>query len=113
MVSMSEDKIQNIKESLYEWSKNIYVTEPDRLILRNGANAINQLQQGNKQLKSQLQQRDDVINETLNTIDKMLTVGYTDENKLKGYFAVGEQSEFGCRARVLKNILNKYNGDNK
>lgn len=48
---MSEERIQNIKENLYEWSKQIFLAEPDKIALRNGANAINQLQQENQQLK--------------------------------------------------------------
>lgn len=66
----------------------------------------------NQQLKSQLKQRDEVINEVKNTINKMLTVGYSKGTT--GYFSTGENSEFGCRAKIILDILDKYkNEENK
>lgn len=58
------------------------------------------------------QQRDlykSVIDETIDVINQMLTTGYTDFKKLKGYFGVNKNSEFGCRAEVLLEILDKAN----
>lgn len=51
---MNEEKIQSTKEDLYELSKSIVNAEIERVIFRNGANAINQLQQENKQLKEEI-----------------------------------------------------------
>lgn len=60
--------------------------------------------------KRKLKQRDEVIDEAINTIDKMIDVGYTKD--LTGYFATGKNSEFGCRALIIKDILKKCKGDN-
>ena len=41
---MSEDKIQDTKEALLKFSKITTLSDVEQTILRNGANAINQLQ---------------------------------------------------------------------
>ena len=51
---MSEDKIQSTKEAMYKFSQVKTLSDMEQTILRNGANAINQLQQENEELKSNL-----------------------------------------------------------
>lgn len=70
---MSEEKIQNTKEALLELSNINFRFEPDRTFIRNGANAINQLQQENKQLKEKLKQSEKVIEECKQSIDNFMT----------------------------------------
>ncbi len=48
---MSEDKIQSTKETMYKFSKIRTLSDMEQTILRNGANAIEQLQQEKEQLK--------------------------------------------------------------
>ena len=105
---MSEDKIKQeeiLYNQLYERTKNFGRNEFIKELMR--------LERENKQIKEQLQQRDSVIEEAIDVIDKMLTVGYIDEEHLTSYFAVNKDSEFGCRAIILKNILNKYKKGDK
>ena len=59
-------------------------------------------------LENKLQQAEEVIEEVIDVINEMIYIGYTYEKELRSFFATSENSEFGCRARVLKDILNKY-----
>lgn len=79
---------------------------------------INSLQQENQQLKEELNtcmiERNklvDVIDEAIDTINNMINIGYTKD--LTGYFPTVLNSEFGIRALIIKEILQKYKGDNK
>lgn len=96
---MSEDKIQNTKEALLELSKMNLHFEIDRTFIRNGANAINQLQLENKQLKERLQQSEEVIEEAREFINK---TQYDPELKNKVYGI-----NYGGTIKLL-DILNKY-----
>ncbi len=63
-----------------------------------------------KGAKQQLKQANDVLDEIKDVINQMITTGYTDKDRFTSYFAVGEQGEFGCRAKVILAILNKRGG---
>ncbi len=69
---------------------------------------INNKSYDGKVVLEQLQHRDEVIDEVIDVINKMITIGYTDEKRLTSYFAVSKDSEFGRRAEVILDILNKY-----
>lgn len=58
---MSENEIKEIKESLSLLIKVKAYLNVDKTVMKNAVNAINQLQEENQQLKSQLKQNNDVI----------------------------------------------------
>lgn len=97
---MSEDKINDTKEAILKFSDMLIYSHVERVIMRNGANAINQLQQEKRKYKEVIDKLEDIINE-------MVKCGYVVENgeSVVNYMATGSKSEFGTRAKVLLNIL--------
>lgn len=107
-MSVSESTINNPKKQL-EFYKDL----------------SEQLQHENKQLSEnnqemqlemartweKIKQRDEVIDEAIDTIDKMTFRGYGVG--LTFYYATSTKGEFYCRAKIIKEILQKYKGDKK
>ena len=62
----------------------------------------------NKQLKEQLQQKEDIINKTKSTINQMLNTGYSKGNT---FYYDTKDGEFGARAEILLEILNIDKGE--
>ena len=77
---MSEDKIQSTKETMYKFSKIRTLSDMEQTILRHGANAIEQLQQENEELKLTLkgtthcfdEEEHQRLNNILNEFEKLL-----------------------------------------
>lgn len=77
---------------------------------------IEKLQQENQQLRIQVSSREEVANkykevieEVREVINKMVHTGYMleKENSVTQFMATGKKSEFGIRAKILLQILDK------
>lgn len=94
-----QQETQQLKEQL-----KLYETYLNRFF------KINNKSYDGKVVLEQIQQRESAIDEAIDTIDKMIEVGYT--KGFTSYFATGRCGEFYCRALIIKEILNKGKGDN-
>lgn len=83
------DKDIILKKELKGFSINIDDIEPNDNIL--GA------------LEQQVQKQKEVIDKANEVIDKMINIGYS--SGFTQYCATGEDSEFGTRAKIIKDIL--------
>lgn len=54
-------------------------------------------------LKDQVKKQKEVIDKANEVIDKMINIGYS--SGFTQYCATGEDSEFGTRAKIIKDIL--------
>ncbi len=83
------DKDIILKKELKGFSINIDDVEPNDNIL--GA------------LEQQVKKQKEVIDKANEVIDKMINIGYS--SGFTQYCATGEDSEFGTRAKIIKDIL--------
>ena len=74
---MSEDKIQSTKEAMYKFSQVETLSDIEQNILRNGANAIEQLQKENKELKETLENNSKFEKWLKEKIDKAIGTEYS------------------------------------
>jgi len=68
-----------------------------------------------KELEQELQRKDNIINEVKDIINKMIYVGYcvkTGKGTTTNFMAVGEQSEFGTRAKYILDKIKELENDN-
>lgn len=88
---------------------NLYLTDEDihgceendtEILLRSRLDKANE----------RIEELEDVLDEIREVINKMIYQGYLD-NDIQ-YFATGNMSEFGVRAEVLLQILDKVNNEN-
>lgn len=68
-------------------------------VRKNETKLINEI----KVLEQQCKKQSEVINKANEVIDKMINIGYS--SGFTHYCAVGENSEFGTRAKIIKDIL--------
>lgn len=66
---------------------------------------VEDLIKGNQKLKEQLKQRDEIIDEAIEIIDKMMYTGYATENIY--YVKTDKESNFGYRASIVKKDFRK------
>ncbi len=112
---MSEDKIQSTKEAMYKFSQVKTLSDIEQTILRNGANAIEQLLQENAQLKEKYSKLEDkyfknipccneddcsLYNHTINTdyvltefekwLEERIKISSTDDTYVNGMHFIGQ-----------------------
>lgn len=77
----------------------LFLREPEIKELEKRLKEINKI----TDLKQQVKKQKEVIDKVNKVIDKMINIGYS--SGFTQYCATGEDSEFGTRAKIIKDIL--------
>ena len=80
-----------------------YKTHDETTINKQEIEAIEFMLKNNEDLEQQCKKQKEVIDKLNEVIDKMINDGYS--NGVTLYCATGEHSEFGTRAKIIKDIL--------
>lgn len=101
MMDKKNNRIKQLEEQLNNPLKGIFANINDDMLLRDCGN----LYAENKELKQENNLYKSVIDEVRDVINKMIDVGYGYNTKY--YYATYKNSEFGCRAEIILEILDK------
>ncbi len=77
----------------------LFLREPEIEELEKRLKEINKI----TELEQQVKKQKEVIDKANEVIDKMINIGYS--SGFTQYCATGEDSEFGTRAKIIKDIL--------